>query len=225
MARKPKAPKARKPPKEKKQTPAKAAEARSNLTDDTLRELLYGAVALDKDVQILLKEVATARSAYSNHKKKAKKLGLDPDDVSWYVAQCKREPEDIDRETRRRNHIAVATGLPITAQLGLFDDGTTVATAIDERELAAQPDHERMTSEEAYAAGAGAYRASQTWEAVPFKDDSDPRRASWLAGWDAAHFESSNKIQPLEPVTQVHSDVDIADDDEVLVDDDEKLPF
>lgn len=214
MARKPrKAAKTPKAPKEKKQTPAKAAEVRGNLSDDTIRELLYGAVALDKDVQILLKEVATARSAYSNHKKKAKKLGLEPDDVTWYVAQCKREPEDIDRETRRRTRIARATKLPITAQLGLFDDGTTVAAAIDQDAIAALPDYEKMTSEEAYAAGANAYKASQSWEACPFKDDADPRRSSWLSGWDAGHFDSTSKIVPLEQPAAQHSDVEVPDND------------
>lgn len=202
-----------KAPKEKKQTPAKQAEARSNLTDDTTRELLYAAVALDKDVQIIAAELATARSAYSNHKKKAKKLGLEPDDVSWYVNQCKRDPEDIDRETRRRNHIARATGLPITAQLGLFDDGTTVATVIEEDRLASLPDHEKMTSEEAFSAGSAAYASGQSWEAVPFKEDSDARRASWLGGWDDAHFKSAEKITPLEQPAP-HTDMPVDGDDE-----------
>jgi hypothetical protein len=103
----------------------------SNVTDDTIREFYSRALAAMTDLEVANQERARANSVYRGVLKAAKKAGIDPADIIWRLSQRNRTTDEIDLETKRRNRLAMLTNLPLGTQLGMFDDGTTVATAIE----------------------------------------------------------------------------------------------
>lgn len=140
--------KAAKPKKEKKakkptrrMTPSEVAEVveGSNVTDATIRERIKATLAAH----------ATAKSAqatYRNELKTCKQAGIDPSDVTFYIATKAREPEDVQREVQRRNRILRVMRYPLGHQLGLFDDGKSVARTVEDETIAETKAEEAATT-------------------------------------------------------------------------------
>lgn len=203
-----KATKAPKPKDAKKQKPQRvSAQVLSdaiggNVSDSAIRDGLKEAVELQDAMK-------SASSAFANHKKRLKELGLYPDDVSWYLSARKREPDDIDAETRRRNRIARLMKLPLGGQLGLFDDaggkgvkGKSVATVVEnDRGVAEKNDaivegRKRMATteslEKAMQAGETAGRNGFERDGNPHSGDS-PEGIKWDYGWQAGAKARADK--------------------------------
>lgn len=106
-----------------------------NMTADQIAEkqkaILENAVLLEKEMDALKVQVKSISAKIGVNKKDFKKAGGEKSDYDWYLLARRREPEDIDNETRRRNRIAKFMNLPIGTQLGLLDDGDSVASAIE----------------------------------------------------------------------------------------------
>src|SRR5262249_54978257 len=99
------------------------------------------------------------------------------------------DPGDIDAETRRRNRLARLMALPIGTQLGLFDDGMTVATAVDADKLLSRDPYE-----EGKAMGlAGKAYSQGDWEGDP--------QIQHLNGWQEAQRILGMQMQPGETVS------------------------
>lgn len=163
-----------------------------NITDSAIRDGLKEAVELQDAMK-------SASSAFANHKKKLKAMGIYPDDVSWYLSARQREVDDIDAETRRRNRIATIMRLPLGTQLGLFDSGSgkdkkgkTVATVVEneqgvaERSVAAADTKRQIATKEAMdnamAAGELAGREGHLRDGNPHVEGS-PEAIRWDVGW------------------------------------------
>lgn len=197
-------PKPRKPPKAakpKKTKPTRVAPqvladaVGGNLTDATIKEKLTGAVALKKDLD-------SANSAYRNHIKACKAVGLFPADVAWYLNAKTREPEDIDIETKRRNRIARVMRLPIGVQLGFWDTGRdkgkSVASLVEndkitetKAETTATETRKRSTNEsleKSMTAGETAGREGFDRKGNPHPEGS-PEYLKWDYGWMAGDAE------------------------------------
>lgn len=162
-----------------------AAEGRSNLTLETIRDFCIRArvkkTALDdaRGVQ------QAANAEYRNELKEAKKAGIMPDDIVWWLANVNRDPAEIDAETKRRNRVAKAMGLPIGTQLGLWEDEdgtkTTVASAVDQAQLAGNGNGQQgggFTEEVGFDAG----KAGKPATANPHPK-GDPSHDLWHSGW------------------------------------------
>lgn len=91
-----------------------------NVTDETIADAI-------RDVTEHKGALETAQGSYRSALKRAKGMGIDPAFITWYLRQKKRDVSEIDRETAARNRIARIMGLPIGTQLGMFDDGRSVA--------------------------------------------------------------------------------------------------
>lgn len=203
-----KAPKASKPKKEKKQKAARVSPQQlsdaigSNVTDSAIKSHLVTASSLKADVD-------SAMGAFRAQVKKCKEIGLDPADVSWYLSTKKREPEDVDAETRRRNRIAQVMRLPLGTQLGLFNDGKgkpqTVATRIEndegvkERTVAATRRTSMEALDKAQEQGKIAGDMDLTRGGNPHEEGS-PEFIRWDYGWQEgakarrdAQFEESKE--------------------------------
>lgn len=128
----------------------KAPPPPSNVTDETIKEFCDRALAAKIELEKAEEEAKSKRGIYRQVLKDAKKAGVDQDAIAWWLAARKREPDDIDRETRNRNRIARLMGLPIGTQLGLWDDGESVATKAENDRAGADA---AGTKADAYADG------------------------------------------------------------------------
>lgn len=131
------------------------------------KELLEHLIANDNELaqnQAKVKGTMASRKALLED---LKKFDIDKKDALWYLAARKRDPEEIDRETKSRNRIARLMQLPIGAQLGLFEDGDSVAKVID------SGDPEQM--------GYDAAMNHKSPDDCPFEDGS-PEFLKWQAG-------------------------------------------
>lgn len=194
-----KAPKEKKPKKEKPPTQARIAEGRSNLTDDSIRDLLQEANLLDADIKLAASELRERNGRFRAHMKLCKNNGIKPTNVRWWLDTKIREIEDVNTEIVERNRIARVMKLPIGKQLGLFDDGVTVATAIDEDKLQQQEPaaEETDTLAVAYHRGHETGMAGKTYAECRYTEGT-PHYQEWMKAWDDAQFELASKIQPTE---------------------------
>lgn len=140
------------------------------------KECLEQAIILEKEMDEAKKAQKSVSGKISANKKAFKALGGEKSDYDWYLETRKRDTGDVDAETRRRNEIAKLMGLPIGTQLGLFADGQTVATAIENddpkpAEDAANPKRE----------GYDAAMSGKSELDCPYKR-GDGRRNYWLMG-------------------------------------------
>lgn len=194
--------KEKKPKKEKPLTPARVAEGRSNLTDDSLRDLLAEANLLDADIKLAASELRERSGRFRAHMKLCKKNGLTPTNVRWWLDTKIREIEDVNTEIVERNRIARVMEFPIGRQLGLFDDGVTVATAIDEDKIKLGESGgagETDTLAVAYHLGHEAGMAGKTYAECKYTEGT-PHYAEWLKAWDDAQFELGSRIQPTDRI-------------------------
>lgn len=113
----------------KRGRPRKAQLPLSNVTDETIRLHTDAICIAERDVRL-------AREKLKAKKDAAKEAGVTLSDVAWFIRAKERDVRDIDAETRRRNRLAKIMNLPLGTQLGLFEDGKTVASKIEDDKVA-----------------------------------------------------------------------------------------
>lgn len=143
----------------------------TNVTDETIREHCQKAARHFGELQTAREGVSVAMGTYRAALKEAKKAGVPTQAIIWYLAARSRDPEEIDRETRERNRIARVMALPIGTQLGLFEDGSTVAGAVDQAKLDAVAAGERQP-DDAYSEGKIAGADGKPLSANPYPAES-----------------------------------------------------
>jgi hypothetical protein len=167
----------------------KAAKPGDNLvaSDEALKSQLAETRKLYLAFQAKVDEQRKASGTYRSALKIAVALGkhfdLHASDVTKLMTLMDvDDPEDIDRETRRLNRLCKLAGLPIGAQLGLFDeDGEPQSVAdITEREKIA------------LTGGAASFKAGMQLVDCPYPDGHELRDA-WIAEWSAAAEQSLTK--------------------------------
>lgn len=179
MARRPKAADAEAPEGEGPRKRRVAAPP-SNVTDDTIREFVGKAIGAKAELEEAEAAAKSKRGGYRAVLKAAKAAGVDPGHITWFLDARKRDVKDIDRETSWRNRIARVMALPLGTQLGLFEDGTTVATAVDGDKIAANEtaptvDMLITADEQGYQAG----QAGKLPDATPYGDPASPLAIRW----------------------------------------------
>lgn len=141
--------------------------AGGNVTLETKRDCALRCKAKLMEYEKLQAEAKKAQASYRAELKASRAMGVEPADITWGLAILKRDVEDVNREIRGRNEMARALGIPISEQLGLFADGETVATKVDQDKIAAGGE---IDAEEA---GYQAARAGKTMAANPYDFTSD----------------------------------------------------
>lgn len=159
----------------------------SNVTDDTIREKIGAAVELHRELEATQAAMKEAQGRYRAGLKACKSCGIAPDDVTWYIKTKKRDVADVDSETRSRNRIAQLMGLPLGGQLGLFDDGSTVAAKVDAQQIAEKSAGALGIVSigdlaDAENAGEAASQAGKFSTDNPHEDGS-PLGIRWKQGW------------------------------------------
>lgn len=109
-----------------------------NVTDETIQELCLDYKAKRDTLQATVDQQRKDRAEVSAVKKRAKKLGFNEDYLNRWYDMRGRDPKDVEKEVAEFNRILVAMRFPVGYQLGLFADGETVATKIDNASKPAQ---------------------------------------------------------------------------------------
>lgn len=105
---------------------------RINVTPATKREFLDDCQQLHSEMQLVQAKVREVSGRYRARLKDAEKNGVDAKAIAWVIAARKRDPEELAREIRATNEMAVIGKLAIgNVQMMLFDDGKSVGDRVD----------------------------------------------------------------------------------------------
>lgn len=172
----------------------------SNVTDETIREYCGKALAEKTNLEAKEFEAKSAKGAYRAVLKAAKSVGIDPDHIRWWLDARKQDVKEIDRATTWRNRVARIMGLPIGTQLGLFDDGLTVAAAVDADKIEAAQSGIITPSMLAAAEDAGvlAGKAGKGADQGPYNDPAAPVAIRWEKGRQLGQAELAGRFEPAE---------------------------
>lgn len=155
-----------------------AAKIVSNVTDETI-------VAAVMECGGFKSELESAQGKYRNALKKWEERGVDAADIAWILRTKQREVHDIENEFRRRNRLLRVLKIPVGAQLGLFEDGESVASKVDGDAVKSEAEKAKIVEgDEIARAQAKGYDAGlrDYGEDVNPHEDGSPLALAWEAG-------------------------------------------
>lgn len=171
----------------------KVITAAPQVTDDQIKSLVGECVDLEAEYQKALTAANAKKATYRAKLKEFKKAtGLATETATKYIALAKRDPQEVTREFDELNRIMRLMGLPVGTQLGLFGDGESVATKVDNDK---QAEADEMSDMEQKAAHAG-YDAGE--RGVP--DTKNPHAEGarlheiWADNWGKAQHKKLSTI-------------------------------
>ncbi len=174
-----------------------AEDVKNNVTEATIIDLVAEAMAEKKEIDRLTAERSSANGRLRGVYKKAKKAGLLNGEIQWYVNNQHRDPEDITREFAGINRIAKIMELPVGTQLGLFQDGETVAGKVDKKKADTASSYIAKL-QAAEDAGYRAGRGGKAKDTNPHNLDSPPF-VRWNVGWGRGQAEVLQDFGPGQP--------------------------
>jgi hypothetical protein len=152
-----------------------------NATDEVIRGWAVKIMKADNEKKEAKKAYDSKNGFYRQLFNDAGKEGVSAQALSWYMANRERDPAEIDKETAERNRVARVMNLPISTQLGLLDDGQTVAGAVDQQILRKQATGSDLS---AYDQGKQAALEGKGISSNPFTEESDDWN-DFEQGWGA----------------------------------------
>lgn len=175
--------------------PPKSENAELAQSDEALHSQLREIKLLNDDRLEKAKAASGANARYRSAIKVALKIGasigLTSEDVVWWVGAEDRDPAEIDAETRRRNKLAELMALPIGTQLGLLDNGDSVATKVEDRRMATADPGMGNTVDEARIGGRKSYDLGMDEADNPYKGIPDDLR---FAAWNEGRAERRGEV-------------------------------
>lgn len=160
------------------QQPAKSPE---EIFQDHYPQILIAKVESEKKDE----EARKVRAGYRATLKAFKKAGGNVDALTAALAVRNRDPDEVTREWRDINRYARLMNLPIGAQLGLFEDGQTVATKGENDKIADGKAHGDKTLSAAKKEGAAAFAKGKFLTDNQYTDGS-PHFLAWQGGYNDA---------------------------------------
>jgi uncharacterized protein (UPF0335 family) len=138
---------------------------RLNVTPATKAEFLDDCQALHTEMQLAQAKVREVSGRYRARLKDAEKNGVDARAIAWVISARKRDPEELAREIRATNEMAVIGKLAIgNVQMMLFEDGKSVGDKVDAAKGAEQNgDGKHADPEDITAAKEKGYVAGKAW--------------------------------------------------------------
>jgi hypothetical protein len=175
--------------KRREERAAKAPIDPSGVADATIRKHCLRAAELKASVD-------KAQGEYRAALKAAKSDGVDPGVVTWYLRTKKRELQEVDFETRQRNRVAIIMKLPIGVQLGLFDNGKTVASIVEGEQIDGNAKAEKKRSTKATikaATEAGKKAGAAGHNMEHDHEDGSPEALAFEGAWKEAQAALAQK--------------------------------
>jgi hypothetical protein len=164
---------------EQDQAPAKTPE-------EIFRDHYPNILAAKVDEEKATEEARKKRSSYRATLKAFKKAGGNVDALTAALAVRNRDPDEVTREWRDINRYARLMNLPIGAQLGLFEDGETVAAKVDAAQIEKQAGPPRKLTDKTLTAikkdGAAASASGKFATANPYEEGT-PEFLAWAGGY------------------------------------------
>ena len=151
----------------------------SNVSDDTWREFCAKALRAKADLDAAQTIAKSKNGAYRSVLKDAKKAGVDSAAITWWLAEKAKEPDVLQAEHSARMRVARLMGLPIGAQLGLFEEGEAPDAASTDRGI---------MQERAYQVGLTAGKAAETFDPARYPNDPDCQER-FFQGWTDGQAE------------------------------------
>jgi hypothetical protein len=182
-------------------------------TEKRFKEMFGELAGAKRDWQELDAKAKGLKAIFNNKKKVlyslGEKLGHDKLAIDQYLALRERDVEDIDRETRALNTLCKFMGLPLGAQLGLFDDGVTVATRVDDQKFAESQAGATLPSDMqgSYDMGYREGRAGGNHE-NPYPEEDAKLRSAWRTGWDDGQRDLAHTSGPADEDEAALAEVD-----------------
>lgn len=130
-----------------------------------------------------------AKAVTAAIKEVASMTGMSKKSVRWALENRRREPSEIDAETRERTRMAQFFGMPIGSQLGLDLDGKSIA---DKLETAEQPADGMSSTERAHAQGYAVGKAAG--DPQHDYEEGSPEELAYTAGWRQGQDENAGRI-------------------------------
>lgn len=161
--------------------------ALSNVSDMTIRKHCRSAAAKKAALD-------AANGEYRSALKAAKADGVNPADVSWYIATKKRDADDVNAELRRRARVAETMDMGIELQSSLFPEPKTPrAGAAHARKMTAGPPAHVTARARTLGRAAGAGGVSK--EACPYPGGS-AEAGAWIEGWTESQTQIVEGMAP-----------------------------
>lgn len=170
-------------------------------TEKRFKEMFGEIDAAQKDFEEANSKAQGLKAIMRNKLKVAyalgEKLGHDKATINAYRLLRHRVPDEIDRETRALNALCRLMDLPLGTQLGLFDDGSTVANAVDTAKLAEAGAVADLpnTAHGAYDLGFAAGRQGADPTSNPYPLGA-PFGRNWADGWEDGQAEIALSMAP-----------------------------
>lgn len=137
------------------------------------------------DIEAAKKEMQSCNGFYRNELKEAAKAGISKKAIIDAIKLKSQDPEEIARDFADLNEMLVIAKVPVATkpvQLGMFDDGESVATKIEKGNLQATKDREfnlEGLKEAGYRAGLAGKSSDENPHAG---DDGSPEQLAWAGG-------------------------------------------
>jgi ribosome modulation factor len=164
---------------------------RLNVTPATKAEFLDDCQALHTEMQLAQAKVREVSGRYRARLKDAEKNGVDAKAIAWVIAARKRDPEELAREIRATNEMAVIGKLAIgNVQMMLFEDGSSVGGKVDAAHAARQAPASEEDIEHAGEAGYIAGKAGKPVEDCPYEDPGSLEALKWVGRHRDAQAEN-----------------------------------
>lgn len=145
------------------------------VVDDTLvKQACEECSTLEIEYQKQREEASKAQGAYRAKLKHFKKLGVPIEAVTKWIADKKREPEDVAKEQAEIDRVRRIMGLPVGTQIDIFGETLKQAIPLDQ-----------MTTAEAHDRGYAAAKAGTGIKDNPFIEAGFHTLAKhWTEGWN-----------------------------------------
>jgi hypothetical protein len=173
----------------------------SSVSDATVNEFCDRALKAKTNLEKLEEDAKTQRGIYRNVLKDAKSAGVDPDSITDWLKQRKREPDDITRDFAWKNRVYRLRGLPIGTQLG-FDPETGDTVVEVEKPGKRRPGRPRKVggngaadARAAYIVGYDAGKAGKSAKREG-KNFTGEAAVQFQAGWQQGQKDSAREHGP-----------------------------
>jgi hypothetical protein len=171
----------------------KVVTAKPEATDEQIKSLIAEGVDLDAEYQKALTGANSKKASYRAKLREIKKAtGLSTETVTKYIGLSKRDPAEVTREFDELNRVMRLMGLPVGTQLGLFGDGESVATKVDNDKQADADELsalDQKAADDGYAAGEAGVPDTKN----PYEEGA-PRHELWATNWGKAQHAKLSTI-------------------------------
>src|SRR5579872_2440329 len=171
---------------------------RPNDPQAIFKKHLDAILPLQGELQSAQQAQSAAQGRYRAAIKAAKKDGVDDVALLEFLKLRKLEPDEVTRRFKALNEMLLWGNVPVGTQLGMFDDGKSVATTLEDAASGfSDTGPERMTDKSMVAIEADGHTAfinNVAFGDCPYPQDTIAGQ-KWMSGWRLAEQQAIDKAK------------------------------